>query len=311
LVDCSRGRRGSSWTLAVTVAAEGALVLTPPPGQLTGVLHAADGQPLAEARVIALPAGGRRLQEEPWVMTHSDEAGRFDLRGLPPGPWDLEVMHENGRFIVTGVAAGAEANLVLPKPCPPELRVAVGETERLAQTTVALIGSGGNPLNGTVGADGAVRWETPPGPGTWRLAVTAPGCNAVVRTLTLPLAGEQTIALGPSGEIAVRLRGPVSALRSRLLTLQDSAGAAVERLDDPYLLFTALVAATLDATDAVGEMRVTGLAPGRYRLGVQGETSSAEVEVVASGVAEVELAVKQETAPAPPKPAPATGGFTP
>lgn len=50
----------------------------------------AHGRPLPDARLAVWPAGDRGA--EPWAAAVSDDAGRFELAGVPPGAWHVELL---------------------------------------------------------------------------------------------------------------------------------------------------------------------------------------------------------------------------
>jgi hypothetical protein len=83
-------------------------------GSLAGALLAAAGQPLDGARVLAL-AAGERDPAEARAATVTDERGRFLLRGLQPGTYDLVAQRGSlrGAALQVALAAGETRDLVL------------------------------------------------------------------------------------------------------------------------------------------------------------------------------------------------------
>jgi hypothetical protein len=58
-------------------------------GQIHGTVVDGDAKAFAGARVALVPAGARRDRPDQYRTASSNEEGQFDLRGIPPGEYQL------------------------------------------------------------------------------------------------------------------------------------------------------------------------------------------------------------------------------
>jgi hypothetical protein len=86
-------------------------------GRVIGTVADASGKPFAGAQVVLVPKGGRRNLPDQYRVSSSDEDGAFDLRGIPPGDYQLFAFEDmedrawlNSEFIGTNI--GTEVTIV-------------------------------------------------------------------------------------------------------------------------------------------------------------------------------------------------------
>jgi hypothetical protein len=86
-------------------------------GRVIGTVADASGKPFAGAQVVVVPKGGRRNLPDQYRVSSSDEDGAFDLRGIPPGDYQLFAFEDiedrawlNSEFIGTNI--GTEVTIV-------------------------------------------------------------------------------------------------------------------------------------------------------------------------------------------------------
>jgi len=63
-------------------------------GRIDGTVADAAGKPFAGAQVVLVPRGDRRSLTSNYRVANSDEDGRFDLRGIPPGEYQLLALQD-------------------------------------------------------------------------------------------------------------------------------------------------------------------------------------------------------------------------
>ena len=104
-------------------------------GHIDGTVADAAGKPFAGAQVVLVPKGDRRTLSSNYRVSSSDENGKFDLRGIPPGEYQLFAWENvedrawlNAEFIAnyqdaaTGVMIVANARGTTQLPLIPEKR---------------------------------------------------------------------------------------------------------------------------------------------------------------------------------------------
>ena len=86
-------------------------------GRVIGTVADASGKPFAGAQVVLAPKGDRRNRPDQYRVSSSDEDGAFDLRGIPPGDYQLFAFEDiedrawlNSEFI--GANVGTDVTIV-------------------------------------------------------------------------------------------------------------------------------------------------------------------------------------------------------
>ena len=227
------------------------------------------GEPVAGATVTTGRDEIGPLGDSPVETT--DSSGQFELLGLPPGTHWLVVRHKDfAPGVVTGVTLEREASAKVDVTLGPGLRV-IGR----------LVGGDGRPVKGKVhvqevderraprslsdllraeaGLDG--RFELPPAPpGSYALAVGAPGHAGQRVEVNVPAQGRAPVDLGDvTLEVGLAIRGRV----------RDQAGAAVAGASlnaFPARPMGGAFTFSETASEADGSFVLAGLADGPYRL---------------------------------------------
>jgi hypothetical protein len=77
--------------LDLSSAAAGSIqiLLSPQGGQIEGVVHGSNQQPVAGATVVLVPESRKRSQDHLYAQGTTDQYGRFRLRGIAPGDYKL------------------------------------------------------------------------------------------------------------------------------------------------------------------------------------------------------------------------------
>lgn len=109
------------------------IVLGTDGGRIDGAVADSAGKPFAGAQVVLVPNAERRARPDQYRVTSSDEDGKFDLRGIPPGAYQLfawENVEERawlnsefmGKYLDLGTAItiAASAHAILQIPLIPE-----------------------------------------------------------------------------------------------------------------------------------------------------------------------------------------------
>jgi hypothetical protein len=110
---------GSAFALAWEPPASLEILLTGDGGHVHGTVVDADAKAFAGARIALVPTGTRRDRPDQYRTASSNEEGQFDLRGIPPGEYQLfawENVEENAwlnadfmrRFLDMGVSITIE-----------------------------------------------------------------------------------------------------------------------------------------------------------------------------------------------------------
>jgi hypothetical protein len=86
-------------------------------GRVIGTVADASGKPFAGAQVVLAPKGDRRNRPDQFRVSSSDEDGAFDLRGIPPGDYQIFAFEDiedrawlNSEFM--GATMGTDVTIV-------------------------------------------------------------------------------------------------------------------------------------------------------------------------------------------------------
>jgi RNA polymerase sigma factor (sigma-70 family) len=233
----------------ITVArADASNVILPARGVLRGVLRGGDGVPLRNAKLYL-----DRVRE-----TTTDSEGRFEFTNVEPGTRGLSLQGGKPKaYVAVRVAPGATVEAEL-RPGIPTVRVEwPGRTNLgrfVALLPIAAVGSLGlgQPSDG-----GFTVADLLPG----RYLVLAEGCGVA----SVDVAGPAATAVVGTGEIVVHAKP-----KTRLWVVPENAGYLAR------LLAGRMAGAGVPED---GVQHVTGLAPGRYEVGVELDGIRVTVEV--------------------------------
>jgi protocatechuate 3,4-dioxygenase beta subunit len=284
-------------SLAVVVPAGGRVQrdVTLSTGRLGGVVRDEKDRPVPEATVLVVRRGGDTAPDEAMLagtgQDGTDADGRFDVKGLAAGTYDVRVYHETrGTAFLEGIRLGegeAREDLRILMPLAVDLVLVVeGPGGPVEAATVIVLDSRGRPVtpvSQNLTADGGRIHVPMVGPGTYRLVVTAEG-HAPARA--------DGVEVGEDGtQVRVRLRvggsvvvvavdgdgGPVADLPIRLEPEDPEA--------PPPVLPTGGHLGVAAVTDTAGRARIDHVAPGRVivRAEKDGRTHRSEVAAVKDG----------------------------
>jgi protocatechuate 3,4-dioxygenase beta subunit len=254
-----------------------------PSGAIAGTAVDAAGKPVAGATVIVMQADAPDVRSFEEILSYyggqtlTDETGTFEVGGLRPGAYNVEVVKEGFAHHSVGpreLSAGQTLRLALT--LVPEAHV-TGRITRSDGTPVKdaalyLLDEHGKPADFTFGttfsdADGTYDMKRV-GEGTYTILVEAPGCaSAVTSVLTVPRAGtvQMDVTLKPESRIvlrATRAGAPVTGAVVRVFSA--SGEEVVDRINERNMYTS-----TPDRkTGADGVLAVGKLAAGTYRLEV-------------------------------------------
>jgi hypothetical protein len=82
-------RRGFFDASAATLSDTLDLVIAGPGGTVEGIVRDARDRPGAGSQVVLVPTGERRENPSAFQTAFADEAGRFSIRGVPPGDYGV------------------------------------------------------------------------------------------------------------------------------------------------------------------------------------------------------------------------------
>lgn len=268
-----------------------------PRGRLSGIVHAPDGSPAANAELLLESLGARDGKParglEAMVDAFSGETraradGTFSFEALPGDRYRL--------YAVVGESLLSEEwNLAEGEERRCEIRFDRAALHRLS---VRLLGSDGNPVAGEVAildarggaaisialrrltldgsGEGRERFEFRLPPARYRLRIHAPG-HAPVGGLVVDLAADEAreVRLARGVPVTVRLRGPGGPLAGAEVALRDASGAFLPTGEN---LAALLLGDNPPRTDDAGSFTFPRVAPGRYDVLVDGEKAG-EAEV--------------------------------
>lgn len=294
------------WTTRVLVdGAAGQVVdLRLPEGSVEGVVRAADGGAAVPRAVVELRAEG---DPSPVAESRTDDDGRYTLRHVPPGTYDVVATREGfGAAHLPGVVVTARgdpalADLDLPPHAAILLRL-LDERRRPVTDGWAEARSAAGP---DPAADGVRRVRSRADAagrvvvgglsrGAWRLTAGGGALASVdlgtVRVDEGPNDLGETVLPAAGGLDVVAFLGPLGPASGVVVLVRDVLGRdprpergpddAFGRPDPRY------------ATDAAGRLRIPGLAPGAWRVWAEGhEEAAVRVFVLAEAIHRVWLPV--------------------
>ncbi|MCX4246783.1 sigma-70 family RNA polymerase sigma factor [Paraliomyxa miuraensis] len=260
-----------------------------PHGRIEGMILGPDGEPLADAWVVAVADDGRgkpsELDDPPTTLTQAD--GRFVLEGLADRPYDLHARgpDANTRGTAEDVAIGSTVSLTLEALGAIEGKVThAGAPVTHFQLDYGLIGSG----RSVISRDGTFTLPRL-GAAQWRVAVsTDEGAASETVTVVSGEASRVTLEIGAWGSIegiAVAPDGTPLAGVSFVVGSDSGRRQIHERRLDALL-------GDAQQTDDDGRFSAEGIGPGRawikFRRDRRGQAGSA-----ALGMHELTLAPGQ------------------
>jgi protocatechuate 3,4-dioxygenase beta subunit len=278
VVQVTRAALGAQKSVPLTLGPgeRTSLVMKLHAGSIAGVVKGPDGKPVAEAIVLALPAGGLdRSTRERLALGIAGQAvsgpdGTFRVEGLAVGSFRLHAEHGAfGTGSLEGVAvregeATADVELRLPRAAALRLRVS-GPDGPVNAVFLRITTAEGRPVTllGRMlrGEDGRIEVPSVPA-GTYRMVVGGEGfAPTVVPEAAVPADG--------ATEVAVRLtRG--GNVRVRVVDRDGLPIAGVTpRWDGPGLLATASILAPPSTTDAEGTVLLEHVATGPQEIVVE------------------------------------------
>jgi RNA polymerase sigma-70 factor (ECF subfamily) len=233
----------------VTVAtASAADVSLPARGTIRGVLRGADGKPLPATKVFV-----DRVRE-----TMTDAEGRFVFDGVEAGTRGLSLTGGKPKAYVAVRVTAGQATEVELRPGIPTVRVAWPGRTNLGRFVALLpLDAVGSMALGQPDGGAAVAPDVLPG----RYLLLAEG-GAVA---TVDVSGAEATALVGKGEIVVRAKA-----KTRVYVVPAGAGYLAR------LMAGRMAGAGVPEN---GEQRFTGLAPGRYEVGVERDGVRTVVDV--------------------------------
>lgn len=277
---------GASLTLEheVPQVAKHELDFALPVGRISGRVLGANDKPVAGALVRAHPVRSTRLAASAHSMNHSetDEQGRFELRGLASGEYELEVSDDRSwndidarfaRTTLTGVVvpedgerSGVEVRVQEPGIVVCVVRSADGSPAGGAQVH-AMTKVGSSTPFASARADGLGR-ATVRGlaPGEYVLCAQFTGEAACATTsvkVSASSSGEVELLLRPAGELTISTRSSNGDLVQRSVSVVDERGFDWAR-----------VATSWDYDTTRGAWKVHPLPTGRYTVRAAGVTRS-------------------------------------
>lgn len=266
---------------------------------VSGWIVDASGAPLAGAAITG-DVGAAYRRGTDWGVTHSDEHGRFELRGLAPGPQQLAVRVEDHLDAASDELELEEGQVLedVRIVMDPGLELAGsvrwpdGQPAVGARLTICPLDPSSNTawrlLERARSAEGSARSAQD---GSFRMAALEPGAYAIHAALERP--GDAAHSTGdaeprgsawsarldslevPAGELVLTLVEPLS-LTGRVL---DEVGAAVDsftvtvqREGWPGWLDTPCVKIERPFSAAEGEFEFVGLDPGAWKLSVRADS---------------------------------------
>lgn len=105
---------------------------------IVGMVRNEGGEPVAQAQVIAVRAD---LESSARARARSDESGRFDLRGVAPGTWNLSAVAE-------GYASGSARGVVVERDKSDKVEIVLS---RGVEVVVRVVDSSNRPVSGAAG----------------------------------------------------------------------------------------------------------------------------------------------------------------
>jgi len=183
--------------------------------ELTGLVRGEGGEPISSARIVALRAD---VESASRATAMSGEDGRFTLRGLAPGAWDLSGSVEGyAAASLHGVTVergkSSEVELVLPLGIEVTVRVTDGAGRPVSGAAARLVALDGAPAGGAADAErlfGRIfSGEGTSGPdGRLALGRYAPGRYRLEVQRGLARAQPEEVELKGGGDVELRARLP-------------------------------------------------------------------------------------------------------
>jgi carboxypeptidase family protein len=256
---------------------------------VSGRVEGPGGEPVAEVTVNV--SGTDALSEEPSASCTSSLNGEFSCAGLRPGEYDcfLSGMMRSERDVVhVALVRDAATGILLRAPPTGTIhaRFASAPGDDSASLSVFARGASGHAVESMPSAGDGFVFERMP-LGRYEVYVNLP-----------PAHGQPVVALlQHHGQLVELELAPPLALSIQGRALDESGtpwlDAWVTMLPSDDLARTPTAVETPTLTDARGEFTLTGLAPGRYDLQVQGTSGMGVLQGVSAGSSNVVLRQSQ------------------
>ncbi len=236
------------------------------------------GQPIAGARVLAVPASALWVQQDERLdAVETDAQGKWKVAAVAPGGWRFQASHEKyatGQSAAITVAPGnppAEVVITLQAGAriAGEVRSAKGERVPFASVRVAgaaenNFGLGGGGRNASCDAEGRFTIDGLPRQKMNVLAAHETGSSEVtaIDLETTPAQKDLVLVLSQDGAIAGTVVTPAG------VPIPEARVIALPELDagDADTVRWQLLGSVSDVADQAGAFRLSGLPKGRYRL---------------------------------------------
>ncbi len=257
---------------------------------LSGTVRDTDRKPVSEAELY--------LMGEEWPsvayyfmarQTTTDQNGDYKTEALPPGTYTLFVMSGNEMTIRKGLQIAAEPDaqrfdITLDPAFSLTGAIAMPDVDTLDGAVVMLadVESGQPRSYAAVGPDGSFKMEPALSAGDYLALATRDGYAVEVRVLTLDASSVFNATLVPAGKIAVTVKGGADwNPQGARLTIVNERGETIVRLKQSGYEFASppMSLVNVRPLDNQGRSEISGLLPGTYTIGVEGQPFTATAEV--------------------------------
>jgi len=259
-------------------------------GTLAGKVSDAEGETIAQATVMIVPADATRMQQQVlrrW--TQSNEGGEYVFDCVLPGTYDVQLHHEEGMVFKKGVSIGLATQVVdLALVAGVEISGKVTDSTggEVAGTVVIVMSAESEETVGfaMVEPDGTFKVSQKVPRGKYRVMCGREGYALDARELDLQKDTEIDCALTPGGGIRVQLEGTGdSEVADRVVHVKTADGKEIirSRAAEYAMAFGPWTAFVIAPTDDAGVTSIGGLAEGTYTISVEGNAGTVQATVKA------------------------------